>query len=180
MTASLEYVIPEGSLPQSAMQEEISKAYVQMVASAAGVTLTRWDTDYGAVDLTLKSLADYGVDYGYQPQFDIQLKATFTDLGQDSTFKWQVNRRTYEKLTHPRRSTPACLAVLSLPETPQLWLNHNVDGLLARSHMYWVKASDMTKIKDGAKSVSVKIEKSSRLGPKEVLEFMKEASQQWA
>ena len=176
----LDYVIPEGSLPQSAMQEEISKAYVQMVASAAGITLQRWDTDYGAVDLTLKSLVNYPVPGGYQPSFDVQLKATYTDLGNKDDFPWPVDRRTHEKLTAPNRNVLACLAVLSLPKEPYLWLNHDKEGLLAKSHLYWIRATDIPPLQSGAKSVSARISKLSRFGPKEMLEFMEEASRKWS
>lgn len=180
MTAALNYLIPDGSMPQSAMQEEISKAYVHMVASAAGLTLQRWDTDYGAVDLTLKSYVDYGAPGGYQPAFDVQLKATYQDLGTGDSFGWPINRRTHEKLTNPNRANLSCLAVLALPEEPTLWLNHDTAGLLARSHMYWLRADGFPDLRPGAESVTVTIPKGNRFGPKEALEFMEEAGHRWA
>lgn len=174
-----DYEIPEGSLPQTSMQEEISMAYVHMVTSAAGLTLLDWKTDYGAVDVTVKSLADYGCNGGFQPQFDLQLKATTQDLGQNPAFSWPVDRRTHLKLANPNRASLAVFAVLQLPREPQLWLNHNTHGLLARSHMYWIRGSAFPPISDEAQSVTLHINKQDRFDATQALLLMKEASERW-
>jgi hypothetical protein len=163
------------------MQEEISKAYVHMVASAAGVTLLDWRTDYGAIDVTVKSLVDYSCIGGFQPQFDLQLKCTFQDGSnrQGDHLSWQVNRRTYEKLANPNRATPAILGVMVVPEEPGLWLDHNTEGLLARSHMYWIRAKDFPSLPDGQESKTISIPKANILSAGAVLNLMQEASERW-
>lgn len=179
MTEAATLVLPEGSMPLNAMKEEISKGYIQMVASAAGLTILRWDTDYGAVDLSLKSYVDYGHLGGFQPSIELQLKATAQDLGNRDDFAWSIDRRTHEKLTHPHRNIPAFLTVLALPEDPALWLNHDEEGILARTTMYWVRAAELPSMDQDAQSVTVRIPKSNRFGPTEVLTLMEEASRQW-
>lgn len=161
------------------MQEEVSKGYMGMIASAAGLTIQRWDTDYGSVDLTFKSLVDYGHPGGFQPAYDIQLKATTRQLGKNGKYSFQINRRTYENLCNQNRNLPAGLAILSIPSDPTLWLEHNTAGLLAKSHLYFVKASDFPPLPTSQKSISIPFTNSDRFGPKEALDFMSEASQQW-
>lgn len=174
------HTVPKGSLPQSAMQEEISKAFVHMVASAAGLTLLDWKTDYGAIDVTVKSLVDYDCIGGFQPQFDLQLKSTFQeDRDKGDHFSWQVDRRTYEKLTNPNRANPAVFGVMVVPEEPGLWLAHNKEGLLARSHMYWLRGQDFPALPAGQDSKTIMLPKANLLTASSMLELMQEASERW-
>lgn len=181
MTMTVTHTVPDGSLPQTAMQEEISKAYVHMVASAAGLTLLDWKTDYGAIDVTVKSLVNYGCVGGYQPQFDLQLKCTFQDNSNSGGdhFSWQVNRRTHEYLTNPNRANLAVFGVMVVPEEPGLWLAHNTEGLLARSHMYWIRGRDFPPLPDGQDSKTLSIPKTNLLSASSMLELMREASERW-
>lgn len=180
MTIAVSHEVPEGSLPQTSMQEEVSKAFVHMVASAAGVTLLDWKTDYGAIDVTVKSMVDYQCPGGFQPQFDLQLKCTTQQsvLRKDSVV-WSVNRRTHEKLTAANRGTMAVFALMVISDDPGLWLTHNTEGLLARSHMYWIKATDFPDLPDGQESVSVSIPKQHVFSAGQLLGLMKDASEWW-
>lgn len=180
MPLAVSHVVPAGSMPQTAMQEEVSKAFVHLVASAAGVTLMDWKTDYGAIDVTVKSLVDYKCEGGFQPQFDLQLKCTTQESVQHNEHvSWSVNRRTYEKLTHHNRGTMAVFGIMVVPDDPGLWLAHNTEGLLARSHMYFIRAKDFPELPDEQQSITVQIPKSNVFSSTNVLKLMQEASEWW-
>lgn len=179
MTTTPTFVLPSGSLPQTAMQEQLSIAYVHMVATAAGMTLMRHDTDYIGVDLTLKSLVRRQIPGGSQVEVDLQLKATTQDLGPSGVVSWSLDRRTYEFLTDPYRTNLACLGVLLLPNDPVQWLEHDTAGLLAKSHLYWQRATDFPALRDGQGSVTIRLSKDDRFGPAEALSFVEEASTRW-
>lgn len=181
MTMTVTHEVPDGSLPQSSMQEEISMAYVHMVASAAGLTILDWKTDYGAIDITLKSLVDYGCPGGYQPQFDLQLKCTIQDNSNSAGdhFSWSVNERTHQILTNPNRAVPATFGVMVIPKKPGLWLSHNKDGLLARSHLYFLRGKDFPAFPEGQQTVSLALPKSNLLSASAMLTLMKEASERY-
>lgn len=176
MTATPAYMIPDGSLDQKLMQEGVSKAYVNMIASAAGLTLLSWEFDMGSVDLTLKSLVDYQRPGGFQPQFDVQLKATTTISATQTNFSYQINRRTYENLSNPNRGYPACLGVLLLPADPVAWIHHDTQGLLSRSFLYWKRTSDFPPLPAGQSYINIPFTQADRFGPAELLQFMDEAS----
>lgn len=176
------HAVPDGSLPPSAMQEELSKAYVHMVASAAGLTLLDWKTDYAGIDVTVKSLVNYPCVGGFQPLFDLQLKCTYQDNNSAAgdTFSWSVDERTHAKLTHPNRSVPATFAVMVIPEEPGVWLSHNREGVLARSHMYWLRGRDFPEMPKGQQSKTLTLPKTNLLTASAMLMLMKEASERFA
>lgn len=65
---------PRGTLPQTAMQEQLSMAWLHMTASAAGCKLQRWDTDYDSIDATVHASAKYS--NASSARIDVQLKCT--------------------------------------------------------------------------------------------------------
>lgn len=66
-----------------------------------------------------------------------------------------------------------------ISDDPGLWLTHNTEGLLARSHMYWIKATDFPDLPDGQESVSVSIPKQHVFSAGQLLGLMKDASEWW-
>lgn len=52
------HVLPVGSMPISGMREQLSKAYLHMIASSAGLDVGDWGTDYCGFDVTLSSSVD--------------------------------------------------------------------------------------------------------------------------
>lgn len=176
MTTALSHELPEGSLPLSAMKEDLSVAYVYMLASACGLSVGSWSQDYDGRDATLSSSVDYYPDM-YGPKVDIQLKCT----GQESVDRvdsvaWSLDTRTYDLLSKKNRSNPALFCVLVVPPEAGLWLTLSADGMLARSHMYWHWGHMLPPVKPGQKTQTVRISKSNLLTPKAMLELMEEAS----
>jgi hypothetical protein len=130
---------PPDSLPLSAMKEQFSLGYVQMVASAAGFSVKTHGTDYDGVDVTIYSSAEYETYYG--PQFELQVKCTSQcSVVRQDTVAWQMQARPFRKLTSSKRFIPAYLAILVVPGDTEAWLEQDQEKLLTRSRMYWQEA----------------------------------------
>lgn len=146
MATAPTHTVPDGSIPLSAMKEEVSRAYVHMVASAAGLTLSDWRTDYDGIDVTLRSKVDYSEAGGcLGPQVDIQLKCSGQErVVHENHISWSLEVRTLRYLRDPNRFSLGVFCVMIVEDDdPGLWLRHDTDGLLARSQMYWVKGEDL-------------------------------------
>ncbi|WP_374206610.1 DUF4365 domain-containing protein [Microbacterium sp. KSW4-4] len=160
------------------MKEELSKAYLHALASATGLDVGSWGQDYDVRDVTLSSSVDYASQGGmYGPKIDVQLKCT----GQESvagpnTIAWSLDVRSIEKMARLNRSTPALFCVLTTNARAEQWLHHDTDGLLSRSHMYWMWGKDLPAVAPGSASVTVHIPRSNVLTPASLLELMEEAS----
>ena len=170
------HVLPSGSLSESAMRENLSEAYLAMVASAAGLTLGSWGNDYDGVDVTLKSKVDY-TPGSLHPKIDIQLKCTGQERAvREETIAWALEPATVKYLRAKNRSNPGLFCVLVAPDEPGWWLSHNVDGLLAHSHMYWTWGCDLPTEKPAQKHQTVHLPKRNLINPQSLLDLMKEAS----
>ena len=177
MTRSDSHVVPIGSIPETAMREHLSEAYLQMVASAAGLTIGIWGDDYDGVDTTLKSKVDYAPG-SLGPKIDIQLKCTGQERAvREDTIAWQLETRTIAYLRATHRSNPALFCVLVAPDGPGLWLTHDTVGLLAHSHMYWLWGTDLPEPILSQDKQTVHLPKANLINPKSILELMEEASQ---
>jgi hypothetical protein len=176
MTLALSHEVPEGSLPVSAMKEEISVAYVHMLASACGLTAGQWTQDYDCKDVTLSSSVDY-YPHQYGPKIDIQLKCSGQEsIERKDTIAWSLDSPAYDKMSRRNRSTPALFCVLVVPPEVGHWLRADEEGLLARSHMYWKWGHELPPRKKNQESQTVHLPKSNVLTPPSLLELMEEAS----
>jgi hypothetical protein len=176
MTLIPTHTVPAGSLPLNAMKEELSKSYLHMVASAAGMTIGEWKTDYDGIDSTVKSTVDYA-GAAYAPKIDIQLKST----GQESadrgeSIAWSLETRTAAMLANRRRSNPALFCVLVSPAEEGLWLSLDTAGLLARSHMYWVWGHEFPSVREDQHKQVFHLPKENVLDPVSLISIMEEAS----
>jgi hypothetical protein len=172
---------PVGSQPETATKEQLSKAYVHMVASAAGVDMGTWGMDYDGFDVSLKSSVDYGPHGLLGPGLDIQLKCTGQkSVNQPDHVAWSLKRKTFNLLAAPNRSTPAVFCVMILPhDSPGYWLRHDDEGLLARSQMYFLRGSDFPAATK-KKNQILHLPKENLFTPGNLLMLMEESSLWWA
>lgn len=170
--APLVYNLPADSLPVEQMKEQISVAYIRMVAAAAGCTVGDWSADFDGVDISIKSHAEYPEKLG--PTLDVQLKCTSKkDVVKADHIAWQIDERTHKYLASGKRSVPAILAVLVVPEDREIWLDHNEERLLMASTMYWVAGSDIPALPDGQKTLTVHLPRSNRFTREALLGIMR-------
>jgi hypothetical protein len=161
-------------IPQ--MREQLSKAYLHMIASSAGLDVGSWGTDYCGYDVTLSSSVDYSPNL-YAPKIDVQLKCT----GQEAVTKkdhiaWQLETRTVDVLGRPNRSDPSLLCVLVTAADYWDWLHLDEGGLLAKSVMYWLWGSDFPTHKADQKHQVVHLPIANVVTPASILELMSIAS----
>ncbi|WJJ10803.1 DUF4365 domain-containing protein [Prescottella equi] len=149
-------VMPDDSLPDTQMKEQISIAFIRMVVAAAGCSVLSWSTDHDGVDISIKSSAEYSKRLG--PQVDVQLKCTSqAGVVRAEEIAWPIDARTHKYLTSAKRQAPALLALLVVPDDVDGWLDHDEDRLLTESSMYWTLGADIPPLPVGQKSITVKI-----------------------
>lgn len=170
------HTVPIGSLPESAMKEELSRAYMNMVAGAAGLQLGTWSQDYDCMDVTISSLVDYRPDR-CAPKIDAQLKCTGqVNIQRDNHIAWSIDVRTVERMSKRNRANPMLLCVLVTPAHYSDWLHLDDYGMLAKSHMYWLWGHDFPDAITGQRTQTVHLPIANRLTPASILGLMKEAS----
>lgn len=170
------HVVPEGSLPLGAMKEELSKAYVHMIASAAGFDVGEWGQDYDCRDVTLSSSVDYA-PHLLAPKIDVQLKCTGQEkANREDCVAWSLDSRSYAKLKATNRHTLGLFCVLVVPPEVGHWLHYDEKGMLARSHMYWMWGHSFPELKPESKSQTLHLPKVNILTAASALELMEEAS----
>lgn len=172
---TISHVVPPGSMPENAMKEELSKAYVHILSSATGLDIGQWGQDYDLRDVTLKSRVEYPdlMDAG----IDVQLKCT----GQASVvhrnwISWELKPQEIEKMRRTHRLTPYLFCVLVTKHQIGHWLHPSVEGLLARSHMYYIWGRDLPEPKYEQEKQTVRLPIENVLTPATLLDLMEEAS----
>lgn len=153
---------PLGTLVESERKNQLSVAFLSMVAARAGFVVLEWKADYDGVDVTLRSSVDYGHRYG--ADLDLQLKCTSSRSRQHpETVSYPLDRAVYEKLSHPKRFALGALAVLVVPEDINIWLDQTEERLLTKACMYFSPATEWDPISSDAASKTVHCRRSDLL-----------------
>ena len=93
---------PLGTMVESEKKNQLSLAYLQMVAATAGFEVAYWKADYNGVDATLRSYARYEGQFG--AEIDLQLKCTSHEGHQHADFiSYPLERPVFEKLSDDER-----------------------------------------------------------------------------
>lgn len=171
MTKSLPYTLPADSLPVSELKQQMSYAYLHMVVSAAGCHLLDPKADYDGVDVLVQSSCDY-VEMPL-PAFDVQLKCTSQQIRRGGHLSWPLEKKKYMKLSG-RRSRPAFICVLVVPERPEIWLKHSEKDLLTESVMYWKFGRELPPFNDAQGTQTVALSPDNKMTAETVLEIMAE------
>ena len=165
--------LPDDSLSESTMKEQLSLAYAKMLAAAAGCSVAGYTTDEDAIDISIRSSAEYAYRDG--PQLDIQLKCTGQDVVRQHHIAWRLDERTHGKLIKTKRTCPIILAVLVVPHALNDWLEIDETKLMTKSVMYWVNGVDIPKaFPAGQDKMTVQLPKKNRLTRDSLLGIMHE------
>ncbi|MFJ4224235.1 DUF4365 domain-containing protein [Microbacterium sp. NPDC089695] len=140
---------------ETEQKNQLSLAYLQMVAAAAGFEVAYWQADYNGVDATLRSYASYDMQDG--AEMDLQLKCTsHTGHVHPEYISYSLERAVYEKLSSTRRFQLGALAVLVVPEDASTWLHQDEERLFARGCMYFSPATEWDPIEGDAQTKTVR------------------------
>jgi hypothetical protein len=118
-------------------QGKFGEDYVRVLASAAGLIVTKEDIDADGVDLGFKSLANNSRTYS--PTIEAQIKTWSNPSGSAGhlTYRgldeWQFNR-----LAGPNFSIRRYLFVICVPAESRLYASSLTDGVMLRHLGYYV------------------------------------------
>jgi len=109
-------------------KEQVSRAYVHVLATQGGYTICDWNVDKDGVDVTLRS---HGL------MVDIQLKCTQSPHIVRGGYSFDLDVETYDKLRDPERSAPGHLALPIVPPDIGRWVTHQPESIVLACHGYW-------------------------------------------
>jgi hypothetical protein len=166
---------PHGDMVASEKKNQLSIAFLQMVAATAGFVVLSWSTDYDGVDISLRSTVQYPGRWG--AEIDFQLKCTSHAGHQHPQFiSYPLERDVYIKLSRPDRFQLGALAVLVVPTDAGDWLNQDEERLFARGCMYFSPASEWDAIEDGAETKTVRCYRSNILTVDALAELLQQSA----
>lgn len=148
-------------LPDTAIQEELSKAYIQAVASYAGYTVEHINRDNDGVDSVIKSNGKPAEDSILTSvSVEVQLKSCCSEEhvfeNEDGNIVYDLKARNYNFLVDSNRQLDIILILLYLPSDKQDWISHSIDELIVRKCAYWVSLKGLDKTNNnGTKRITI-------------------------
>lgn len=153
---------PRGGMVESEKKNQLSIAFMQMIAANAGFEVLTSKSDYNGVDLSIRSDADYPGKYG--AEIDFQLKCTSHAGHQHPDFiSYPLERKIYHKLSRPDRYQLGALGVLVIPADSEDWLHQDEQRLFAKGCMYFSPATEWGQLKESTETQSVRCYRSNIL-----------------
>src|SRR5262245_9225133 len=117
-------------------QESLCRAYVQAVAAKAGMIWGLIVPDYGT-DVVLREVEKRGdayVETGVQ--IDVQARSVTGVVASGTSFRYDLDVRTYNVLRAAPVVIPRILVVLALPTNESLWLSQTECEMTVRYCAY--------------------------------------------
>lgn len=137
-------------LPDTAIQEELSKAYIQAVASYAGYAVEHINRDNDGVDSVIKSNGKPAEDSILTSvSLEVQLKSCCSENSvfenEDGDIVYDLKARNYNFLVDSNRQLDIILILLYLPSDKRNWISHSIDELIVRKCAYWISLKGLEK-----------------------------------
>lgn len=129
-------------------KEQFRNAFVQAIASAAGLTISAQEPDVESVDFTL------GRPDKASPRLDLQLKCSASTEVRDGVIPFSIPVKNYDELRHGDRMVPCILVVVLVPDPPSEWLELNDEQMLLRHCAYWKSLEGAASV-DAAENTTV-------------------------
>jgi len=163
---------------ESEQKQQLSFAYLHIVASAAGFVCQSPSVDDDSVDRTV--VARGWIDEKAKlrsPKIDVQLKSIAREpLAEgEVSLAFRLGRKNYDELRH-WAMVPRLLVVLLLPRDPREWVEQDHERLLSRYAAYYVSLAGKPAATQRAK-VPVKIPRSNLFSVDNLRRLMVQASQ---
>ncbi|MER5393202.1 DUF4365 domain-containing protein [Saccharopolyspora sp. NPDC002686] len=141
-------------LPEDACKEHFSVAYIQALASLAGVAVEVRKVDYFGVDLEL-------VDGPFR--VDVQMKG-MKQRDPDKIISYDLPVHSYNQLADPERTVPGYLFVVEMPAKWEDWARQTDSELVLRKSGYYAKISGLKQSGNSSSQV-VHVNRSNRVTP---------------
>jgi hypothetical protein len=154
-----------GNLYLDCRKEYFSLAYVEALAYAAGYAV-----DHARVDM-------FGVDFEMRDKafrVDVQMKCVAEDPAPGPVISYDLDVRTYDLLTDPRRNVPAYLFLLEVPREVERWVSHGDDWISIFKCGYYADMSVLEPTTN-ASTQRVHISRGNRLTVESLDKLMRES-----
>lgn len=150
--------------------EALSRAYLQAVAAACGLTYSVRSADYG-IDATLHEVTRRANRYRESGlAVDIQLKSTTSSIWRSRTVVYDLTAMAYEDLIR-EVPQPRILLLLALPQVETRWLRVSERQLRLGGAMYWVSLRGSKPLRN-SRSVRIEIPRRQLFTPDELRRIM--------
>jgi hypothetical protein len=162
---------PYGLLYHSRCKEQFSIAYVHAITTAARCKLENIVVDDESVDATIKQVASHAeLDY---VSLDIQLKCTSQDVLKNGQVSWPLSSKNYTELATSRRTAPAILIVLRVPDNFEEWIVQNHSNLTLARSAYWTSIRGFPDLADQKQERTVKLSTDQLFNVEQLLGILK-------
>ena len=143
-------------ISRRAQQGQFGEDYIRVLATAAGLTVSKCDLDVDGIDLQLTLPAD-GASVR-SPRIEVQVKTTSRLRPVDGVFRFDgLNGRQFNKLAGPGFMVPRYLFLVTVPREAARYVDLNHHGLLLRHIGYWTSLHAHETVPEGRASVRVKV-----------------------
>jgi hypothetical protein len=128
-----------------AHQGKFGEDYVRVLASAAGLLVSKDDLDHDGIDFTIKMPGPS--TYGWSPRIDVQVKTTAKPKQRASAFDFDgLNQSQYNKLAGPDFTVHRYLFLVIVPPRADQYAALDTTGLLLRDVGYYVSLRDRERV----------------------------------
>lgn len=145
------------SIPQSHMQEHLSKAYVRAVVARAGAKLDISESpEYGS-DGIIKEVRTLS-DGKYQDTgwlFHFQIKSTTTSEIKGDFVSYAMEAKAYQKLVTWQGTTFCILILFRLPKSLEKWLRLDEEQLCLSHCCYWDIITTPPTVNSSSKTIKI-------------------------
>ncbi len=163
-------------MTENEQKQQLSFAFLHMVAARAGFTVDRPLTDYESVDVIGTAGDVHGeLVFRSSPRLEVQLKATSADCLRETHLAFPLPVKNYDEL---RGSTlvPRILVILLLPADAQQWVTQSEQELVARRCAYWRSLAGAPDCLNTA-SITVHVPRQQQFTAETLLDLMRHIDQ---
>jgi hypothetical protein len=126
-------------------QGKFGEDYIRVLASAAGLLVSRDDLDYDGIDFCIKMPGSSS--YGWSPRIDVQVKTTSRAKRRDAAFDFDgLNQRQFNQLAGTDFVVRRFLFLVIVPTRAAEYAALNTAGLLLRDVGYYVSLQQLDRI----------------------------------
>jgi len=157
-------------LTKQLKEEELSYAYVHIVAAMAGFSCEKVAVDMDGIDIVIRAKGRLSEEATLlSPSLEIQLKATINWKMNHEELSYRLKTKNYLKLIG-QTAIHRLLVVLCLPKDESNWIEQDEDKLILRKCAYWLNLRGLPEIEQ--ESITVKIPKQNVFSPQALSNLM--------
>jgi hypothetical protein len=146
-------------------QERFGDAFLIALASVAGCTCAKPDTDNDSIDWTISCKLPR------RPKIDVQMKTHRMEGEIQDEISYPLNRKNYDDLTITDVLVPRILVLVILPSNLTDWLTATAQQLVLRKSAYWLSLMGFPE-SDNQTKTTVKIPMAQMLTVETLQEMM--------